>query len=238
MAKKRIILKISGAVLKEKQSNHILSSAKLQNIATQIKIIHRNYDVAIVVGGGNIWRGGTSDLKLYREDQAHYMGMVATIINAVALKEALLKIGIATEVHSLLPCPKVAINYRKSIANKTLSQHKVVILAGGTGKPFFSTDTGAAKEAIELQANCILMGKDGVDGVYSADPKKNPKAIRYTNLTFQAAINQQLQVMDLSAMKLCRSHNIPILVFNMERDNAIVDAMNRKIPITIVDNEK
>ncbi|MDR0675337.1 MAG: UMP kinase [Mycoplasmataceae bacterium] len=237
MIKERIIIKISGAALKESQHNHILSSIKLKNIAKQIKIIHHSYDVGIVVGGGNIWRGGTSDLKLYREAQAHYMGMIATIINSVALKEALLKIGVKAEVHSLLPCPKVAINYQKNTANKALSQHKVIILAGGTGKPFFSTDTGAAQDAVELKAKSIIMGKDGVDGVYSDDPKKNNKAIRYAHLTFQKAINEKLKIMDLSALKICQSHNINIVVFNMERKNAIVNAINHKIPITIVDNK-
>jgi uridylate kinase len=165
------------------------------------------------------------------------MGMVATIINSIALKEALLKAGITAEVHSLLPCPKVAINYQKNIANRALSRHKVIILAGGTGKPFFSTDTGAAKDAIDLKAKYILMGKDGVDGIYSDDPKKNKSATRYTHLTFKEAINKNLKVMDLSAMKMCKTHDINIVVFNMERKNAIVDAMNRKIPITIVDNQ-
>jgi uridylate kinase len=236
MTKPRIILKISGAALKDNE-RHILSTIKLQNIATQIKKIHQKYDVAIVVGGGNIWRGGTSDLKLYREEQAHYMGMVATIINSIAIKEALLKIGVNTEVHSLLPCPKVAINYQKNIANKALSQHKVIILAGGTGKPFFSTDTGAAKNAAELKIKTIFMGKDGVDGVYSDDPKKNKKAKRYEHLSFKEAINKKLKVMDLSAMQICQLNNINILVFNMERSDAIVNAMKHKIPTTIVDNQ-
>jgi uridylate kinase len=165
------------------------------------------------------------------------MGMVATIINSIALKEALLKINVKAEVHSLLSCPKVATNYQKSVADKTLSQHKVIILAGGTGKPFFSTDTGAAKDAVELKADFILMGKDGVDGIYSADPKKNPKAMRYAHLSFLDAINRKLKVMDLSALEICRKHNVKIVVFNMERKNAIVDAINRKIPTTIVDND-
>ncbi|MDR0739975.1 MAG: UMP kinase [Mycoplasmataceae bacterium] len=236
MAKERIILKISGAALKESKNAHILSSLKLQSIATQIKIIHQKYDIGIVVGAGNIWRGGTSDLKLYREEQAHYMGMVATIINSVALKEALLKNGIKAEVHSLLSCPKVAINYHKATANKALDQHKVIILAGGTGKPFFSTDTGAAKDAIELNAQYILMGKDGVDGVYSDDPKQNKNVIRYSRLTFKTAIDKKLKVMDLSAMKLCQKNNITLVVFNMLRKNAITNAINRKIPITIISN--
>jgi uridylate kinase len=166
------------------------------------------------------------------------MGMVATIINSVALKEALVRIGVKAEVHSLLPCPKVSINYHKNIGNKALSQHKVVILAGGTGKPFFSTDTGAAKDAIELKANYIIMGKDGVDGVYSDDPKKNKKAIRYDRLTFKEAIAKELKVMDLSAMKMCQKNNIKIIVFNISRQNAIVNTMERKIPITIVSNDK
>jgi uridylate kinase len=162
------------------------------------------------------------------------MGMIATIINSIALKEALVRQSVAVDIYSLLPCPKVAKNYQKESVNRALSQHKVVILAGGTGKPFFSTDTGSAKNAIELHAKFILMGKDGVDGVYSDDPKKNKNAIRFEFLSFKDAISKKLKVMDLSALKLCQQNNIDIIVFNIDRKNAIVDAIERKTPITIV----
>jgi uridylate kinase len=165
------------------------------------------------------------------------MGMVATIINSLALKEALIHNDVNTEIFSLLSCPKVAADYQKANVNKALFKQKIVILAGGTGKPFYSTDTGAAQDAIELNAKYILMGKDGVDGIYSDDPKKNAKAIRYEYLTFNEAIKKKLKVMDLSAMKLCQSHDVNIVVFNMERKEALIAAMNRKIPITIVSNK-
>jgi uridylate kinase len=162
------------------------------------------------------------------------MGMVATIINSLALKEALVKIGVNTEVHSLLPSPHIATTYDAKKVNLTLERHRVVILAGGTGKPFFSTDTGAAKDAIELKCKYIVMGKDGVDGVYSGDPKLHKNVIRYKQLTFKEAIDKKLKVMDIAAMQMCQKHNIKIIVFNMERENAIINALVHKIPTTIV----
>ncbi|MDR0985453.1 MAG: UMP kinase [Mycoplasmataceae bacterium] len=232
--KQRIILKISGAALKDKRDNTILSKNKLLSIANQIKTLSKNYQIAIVVGGGNIWRGGASDLSLYREKDSHYMGMIATIINSYALKEVLLRNKVKTVLFSLLPSPRVALGYKPIKVKKSLEMGNVVILAGGTGQPFVSTDTGAAKDAHELNANLIVMGKDGVDGVYSDDPKKNKKAIRYNKLTLQEIINKKLKVMDMNAVEICQRNKIDILVFNIERRNAIVQALKNKIPTTFI----
>lgn len=236
MAKKTIILKLSGAALKNKENDNILSTSKLLNLSSQIKTLSKTYKICIVVGGGNIWRGGSANLKLYREEQAHYMGMIATIINSMALRECLIKQNVKTEAVSALAITSVLKTYSPKVGNKILSEDKVLILAGGTGRPFFSTDTGAAKDAIELKACNILMAKDGVDGVYSSDPKINKQAKRFDRLTFKQAIDKKLKVMDLDALQLCMKHNINILVFNIERKNAIINAINNKIPTTIITN--
>jgi uridylate kinase len=162
------------------------------------------------------------------------MGMIATIINSYALKEVLLRNKVKTVLFSLLPSPRVALGYKPIKVKKSLEMGNVVILAGGTGQPFVSTDTGAAKDAHELNANLIVMGKDGVDGVYSDDPKKNKKAIRYNKLTLQEIINKKLKVMDMNAVEICQRNKIDILVFNIERRNAIVQALKNKIPTTFI----
>ena len=234
MTKTRIILKLSGAALKDKKNDNILSSTKLINLSKQIKVLSKTHQICIVIGGGNIWRGGQSDLKLYREEKAHYMGMIATIINSMALHESLSKIGVKVETLSALPI-SILKTYSPKIGNQILNSNKILILAGGTGKPFFSTDTGAAKDAHELQCQYIAMGKDGVDGVYNRDPKTYKNALRYKRLTFKEAITKKLKVMDTAALEMCQKYNIKIIVFNIDRDNAIINAMDRKIPVTVVE---
>jgi uridylate kinase len=236
MIKKRIILKLSGAALKDKKNDNILSTSKLLDLSKQIKTLSKTHQICIVVGGGNIWRGGSANLKLYREEKAHYMGMIATIINSMALHECLLKTGVDVETLSALSITSVLKTYSANLGNKILNSNKVLILAGGTGKPFFSTDTGAAKDALELHASTIVMAKDGVDGVYSSDPKINKTAKRFSHLIFKQAIAKNIKVMDLDALKICMKHNIEILVFNIERKNAIINAIDNKIPTTIITN--
>jgi uridylate kinase len=233
--KQRIILKFSGAVLKDGANNTIISSTKLKDLASQIKNLVKNYQIIIVVGGGNIWRGANAALDVYRLEQAHYMGMIATTINAIAIREALLKHHIKTIAFSLLPIPSVMPTYDATSALKKIAQNHVVILAGGTGKPFFSTDTGATKNAVELKVNQIVMGKDGVDGVYSADPKIYKHAKRFDYLTITKAIKLKLKIMDMTAMLMCKQHHIDLLVFNAERSQAIVKALNKQIPTTIIE---
>jgi uridylate kinase len=164
------------------------------------------------------------------------MGMIATIINSMALHECLLKNKIKVETVSALPISPLLKTYSEKLGNQILDQDKVLILAGGTGKPFFSTDTGAAKDAIELHASLILMAKDGVDGVYSSDPKINSSSTRFDHLTFKEAIDRKLKVMDLDALELCMKNKINILVFNIERKDAIINAIENKIPTTIITN--
>jgi uridylate kinase len=163
------------------------------------------------------------------------MGMIATVINAVAIKEVLLKVNVNTVVYSLLDVPAVAKKYNIANVKKDLSLNKVIILGGGTGKPFFTTDTGATKVAKELGIKLIVVGKDGTDGVYSDDPKINKKAIRYSHLSISDAIKQNLKFMDLSAMKMCKAEKINLLIFNIQRKKAIVNAIKHKIPTTIIE---
>jgi uridylate kinase len=164
------------------------------------------------------------------------MGMISTIINSMALRECLLRMNVKVETVSALAMPSVLKSYTPEAGKKALNEDKVLIIAGGTGKPFFSTDTGAAKDAIELKATSIVMAKDGVDGVYDADPKIAKHAKRFAKLTFKQAISKKLKVMDLDALKLCMKHNINILVFNIERKNGIINAIRNNIPTTLITN--
>lgn len=232
--KQRLLIKLSGAALKDKKDGNIFSSAQLTTIAKQIKTLSKTCGIAIVVGGGNIWRGNMYDKKICREEKAHYMGMIATIINSMYLCEAFHAQKIPSRVLSLLPCPNCCQTYTPLLANQCLNNNEVIILAGGTGKPFFSTDTGATKCASEIKASTIYMAKDGVDGVYSNDPKTSKKAVRYQTLNMSDCIKQKLKFMDASAMNMCIKHRIKVVVFNMERPNAIIGGMNKTIPTTII----
>jgi uridylate kinase len=163
------------------------------------------------------------------------MGMLATIINSIALKEAICKLDSKIDLYSLLEIPAIAKEYNIDSVNESFRNNKICIFAGGTGRPFCTTDTAASIRAVEIKANLILVAKDGVDGVYDSDPKVNKNAIRYEKLSLGDAIKMKLKVMDLESLILCEEYKINLLVFNMERNNAIVDAIERKIPVTIID---
>ncbi|MDR2461780.1 MAG: UMP kinase [Mycoplasmataceae bacterium] len=233
--KNRIIIKLSGAALKEKDSSYIISNEKLIDLSKQIVSLKDKYEIGIVIGGGNIWRGGSSNNEIYNPAQADYMGMLATIINSIALKEAICKLDSKIDLYSLLEIPAIAKEYNIDSVNESFRNNKICIFAGGTGRPFCTTDTAASIRAVEIKANLILVAKDGVDGVYDSDPKVNKNAIRYEKLSLGDAIKMKLKVMDLESLILCEEYKINLLVFNMERNNAIVDAIERKIPVTIID---
>lgn len=230
--KRNIILKISGASLKGEDG--IISSKKIDDLANQIKQISKKYNIGIIVGGGNIWRGNSSDRKLYNRVASDYMGMLGTIINSVALKEILLKKNIPTRLYSLLDVPKVADVYKINKVNQKLAKNYVCIFAAGTGNPFVSTDTAAAMRACEINADLILMAKDGVDGVYDKDPKKFPNAKRFSSLSYEQVVEKNLKVMDETAISICKEYKIQLLVFNNSRPNAIVKALTKTIPTTII----
>ncbi len=217
VAYKRVLLKLSGEVLAGDKGSGI-DQAMVKRVALQIKDISAmGVEVAIVIGGGNFWRGRTSE-EMDRAT-ADYMGMLATVINALAIQDALDNLEVASRVLSAIEMRQIAEPYIKRRATRHLEKGRVVIFAAGTGNPFFSTDTTAALRAAEISAEIILLAKK-VDGVYSADPNDDPKAVKYDRLTFNQVIDQRLGVMDQTAVTLCMENNLPIMVFALkETDN-------------------
>ena len=221
---KSILLKISGEALKD-PSGHILSPTMLTEIAKEIKqCVDLGISVSVVVGAGNIWRGAIAEKLGMARVQADYMGMLGTVINSLALQEALGKVGQSAVVLSHLEVKKITEPFVQTKALEHLANKRVVISAGGTGQPFFSTDTAAALVASSLNADCILMAKNGVDGVYSADPKQDKKAVLFKELTYTEIIEKNLKVVDKTAAALCLENKISTLVFNMSKKGNIIKA--------------
>ncbi len=219
--KKRILVKISGGAIKGLK-NDIYDNAKLLALSKQLAVLNKTASVGLVLGGGNIWRGNMTKDRAFRRANADYMGMLSTVMNGLAFKETLHKLGVKAEIYSALEVDKITHKIAIDKINDDLAAGKIIIFVGGTGHPFFTTDTACAIRAIDMHADVILMGKDGVDGVYSADPRKNKKAKFYKQLTFLDAISQELGVMDLSALTLCMENNIDIYVFDvLAKDNIL-----------------
>lgn len=211
---KRVLLKISGEALSG-GAGHGVDEKVVMSIAKEVKAINElGTQVAIVVGGGNFWRGASA--KDMDRTTSDYMGMLGTIINGLALQTHLEKIGLEAVVQTSIEMMQVAEPYIRRKAVKHLESNKVVVFAGGTGNPYFSTDTTAALRAAEINAEIILLAKNGVDGVYSDDPKKNPDAVKYTELSYIEVLNKGLKIMDSTATSLCMDNKIPILVFAIE----------------------
>ncbi|GEO78571.1 uridylate kinase [Companilactobacillus mindensis DSM 14500] len=218
---KRIILKVSGEALAGKKGFGI-NPPVIKKIAEQIKSVHDlGVEVAIVCGGGNIWRGETGAEMGMDRAQADYMGMMATVMNGLALQDGLEHIGVPTRVQTSIEMRQVAEPYIRRKAVRHLEKGRVVIFAGGTGNPYFSTDTTSVLRAAEIEADVILMAKNDVDGVYSADPKKDPNAKKYSELTQLDIINKNLGVMDTTASSLSMDNNIPLIVFNLNKPENI-----------------
>ena len=225
----RVILKLSGESLAD-SSQRGISGDEVECIARQIKQAHQSgCQIAVVIGGGNILRGaqfsGTN--TMVQEATAHYMGMMATVINSMAMQDALESLGCPTRVMSAIGVDTVAEPFIRRRALRHLEKGRVVILAAGIGRPFVTTDTAAAQRALELGADVVLKATR-VDGVYSEDPERNPHAVLYESLTYDAVIQKNLRVMDATAIALCREHNVPILVFNFKHDGNIVRAVTGK----------
>jgi uridylate kinase len=209
------VLKLSGEALMGK-AEYGIDPSVVTTIAEQIsRVVNDGVEMAIVVGGGNIWRGLAASATGMDRATADYMGMLATVINGLALQDALEKIGVHTRVQTAVEMHQVAEPYIRRRAIRHMEKGRVVILAGGTGNPYFTTDTAAALRAVEIGAEVILMGKNNVDGVYNDDPKLNPQASRYAVLSHQEALERNLRVMDQSALALCRENNLPIIVFDL-----------------------
>lgn len=210
----RILLKLSGESLMGKQSYGI-SPEMLQQYALDIKtVVEKGVEVAIVIGGGNIFRGLSGAAKGMDRVQGDYMGMLATLINSMALQAELEKQGLKTELLSGLAIEPICREMSRSRAIEAMGQGRVVIIGGGSGNPFFTTDTASALRAVEIKADAILKGTR-VDGVYTADPEKDPSATKFTTLSFAEALAKKLKIMDLTAFALCEENNLPIYVFDM-----------------------
>lgn len=215
---KRVLLKLSGEALGIKSSDNIIDVESLKAICERIKALHdEGLEVAIVIGAGNIWRGKVAEKIGIERVPADYMGMLGTVINAVAMSSALNKMGVESIVYSAIPEIKgVTFAYDADKVKSDLSQGKICFLAGGTGKPFFTTDTAATLRAIETECDAILMAKNGVKGVYDKDPTIHQDAKFYPEITYQEMREKNLQIMDQSAIELIEKTNIQILVFSMQ----------------------
>ncbi|HZG15112.1 MAG TPA: UMP kinase [Candidatus Bathyarchaeia archaeon] len=229
-AYKRVVLKLSGEALAG-DVGYGIDPKVIFSIANQIKeIVELGVQVAVVVGGGNIWRGLSGSSKGMDRATADYMGMLATIMNSLALQDGLEKVDVPTRVQTSIEMRQVAEPYIRRRAIRHLEKNRVVIFAAGTGNPYFSTDTTAALRAAEIEAEVILMAKNKVDGVYTADPSIDPTASKYDELTFLEVLNKGLGVMDSTASSLCMDNHIPLIVFNITQEGNIRRAvMGEKI---------
>jgi uridylate kinase len=233
---KRILLKLSGEVLVGSQSYGI-DTKVARAVAQEIKTVHDlGVEIAVVIGGGNIFRGVSESAGNMDRAAADYIGMLATVMNAVVLQDALEQLGVYTRVMSAINIPQLAEPFIRRRAVRHLEKQRVVIFAAGTGNPYFTTDSAAALRALEIQAEAILKGTK-VDGIYSADPLKVLDATKFDKITYQEVLEKQLKVMDASAISLCMDNDLPIMVFNMQKSENIIKAVCGDLSIgTLVTN--
>ena len=237
MKYKRILLKLSGESLMG-DIDYGIDPKMLSKYANDInEILKKGVEVAIVIGGGNIYRGIQSEGAGFDRVQGDHMGMLATIINGMALQSALQSINIETRLLTAIRMEQVAEPYIRRRAMRHLQKGRVVIFGGGTGNPYFTTDTAATLRAIEIEADIILKGTR-VDGIYSSDPEKSPSAIKYDSITFDEALKKKLSVMDLTAFTLCQENNLPIKVFNMNIQGNLSKVCDGKDIGTLVKSSK
>ncbi len=233
---KRIIVKLSGEAFAGGNGAGINASA-VKDIAKEIEsLVNLEYQVGIIIGAGNIWRGRDAAENGMERASADYMGMLGTILNSLALQNALEALGIETRTMTAIAIPSVAEPYLRRKAIHHLETNKVVIFGGGTGNPFFSTDSAAALRAAEVGAKTILMAKNGCDGVYDSDPRHNPNAKKFLNITYQELIEKELQVMDLTAATLCKENNIKTIVFDMNVKGNVAKVLEHPEIGTIIEN--
>ncbi|MBN1862580.1 MAG: UMP kinase [Dehalococcoidales bacterium] len=233
----RVLLKLSGEAFSGK-ARFGIDSQTVNQIAGQIKkVAEMGVATAVVVGGGNIWRGTSAERKGMDRVTADYAGMLATVINALALQDALENAGVVTRTQSAIGIAQVAEPYIRRRAIRHLEKGRVVIFAGGTGNPYMTTDTAAALRAIEIGAEVLLMTKNNVDGVYDADPRKNPNAKKLERLTHLEALNLRLNVMDATALSLCLENRLPIIVFDLKAPQSLERAISGEHIGTIISSE-
>jgi uridylate kinase len=232
---KRILLKLSGEVLMGE--GHAIDPAVTARVAREIADVKaQGYEVCVVVGGGNIFRGIAAAAKGFERATADYMGMLATVMNALAVQNALEQIGIETRVQSAIPMASVCEPYIRRRAERHLEKGRIVIFAAGVGSPYFTTDSGAALRAAEMKCDALFKGTS-VDGVYDADPKKVSTAKRFETISYDRVLADNLKVMDASAVALCRDNNIPIVVFNIREQGNLARVLGGEGIATVVQSE-
>lgn len=228
---KRVLLKLSGEALAGEKKTGFDEPTCLE-VAKQVKsIVDDGLEVGVVIGGGNFWRGRTSE-NIDRT-KADSIGMLATVMNCIYVSEIFRSVGIKTAILTPFACGTMTELFSKDLANKYFAEGRVVFFAGGTGHPYFSTDTGSSLRAIEIEADCILLAK-AIDGVYDKDPKVYPDAKRYDELSIQQVVDERLQVVDLAASIMCMENKMPMYVFALQEENSIVKAVSGKFNGTIV----
>ncbi len=234
---RRIVLKLSGEALAGPEGYGI-DPDQAAIIAHKIKAVHDlNVQVAVVIGAGNLWRGHTGVERGMEQAVADYMGMIGTVMNGLALQDALERIGVPSRVQTAIAMNQVAEPFIRLRAIRHLEKGRVVILAGGTGNPYFTTDTAAAMRGMDVRADVIIKGTQ-VDGVYTEDPKKNPHATRYEHLTYAEALERRVRVMDLTAITLAMEYNVPLIVLNIWDDHSFMDAvLGKKVGTLIVNGD-
>jgi len=222
---RRVLLKLSGEALCSHQGYGI-DAETVRRIATEVKRVHDlGVELAMVIGGGNIWRGADAAATGIDRTTADYMGMLATVMNSLAMQDAMEKLGIVTRVQTAIEMPPIAEPFIRRRAVRHLEKGRVVILAAGSGNPFFTTDTAAALRAVELNAQ-ILLKATKVDGVYDDDPMRNPKARKFEELSYMRALNMGLKVMDSTALSLCKDNHLPIVVFDLNSKGTLESLMH------------
>ena len=227
---KRVILKLSGEALAKKEGGY--NDELIENIANQVKtIVDKGTDVGVVIGGGNYWRGRSNDnIDRTKADQ---IGMLATIMNCIYVSEIFRSQGLKTNILTPFECGSMTKLFSKDRANKYFEKGMVVFFAGGTGHPYFSTDTGIVLRAIELDADAILLAK-AIDGIYDSDPKINPAAKKYDTISINEVVEKKLGVIDMTASVMCMENKMPLMVFVLEEENSIVNALSGKFNGTVV----
>lgn len=237
---KRILIKLSGEGLANKEKSLAIDYELVQKFAKQLKaIIAKNVQVAIVVGGGNFWRGTSAEKNGIQRVRADYIGMLATSMNALALQSGFENNNLNCRVLSSLTMdPKVCEVYINEKAIKYLNDNEVIIFAGGTGRPFFTTDTAATLFASEIKADAILMGKNNVDGVYDSDPKINKNAKKFQRVSYDEILARNLKILDQTAASMAKENKIDIIVFDINEQNALIRALENDIPNTVITNKE
>lgn len=228
---KRVLLKLSGEALAG-DKKHGFDEATCVEVAKQVKkAVDQGTEIGIVIGGGNFWRGRTSET--IDRPKADQIGMLATIMNCIYTSEIFRSLGMKTEIMTPFLCGSMTTLFSKDAANEAFAEGKVVFFAGGTGHPYFSTDTGIALRAIEMEAEAILLAK-AIDGVYDSDPKVNPNAVKYDEVSIEEVLDKKLQVIDLTATIMCMENKVPLLVFGLNEKDSIVNTLNGKFTGTKV----